>query len=197
MPLPTLFTSRTRLEITGPDRAVDVMRYFRANRDHLEAGGPPLPDSAFRLQVWEDSATRAIHQYQAGTDAKFAVLWPDGSEVIGTAGLVGIRRGHWQSATVGFTLGTGLDESLAVEAVGGVVDFAFEQLGLHRLELTYRCDDVRSASVGRQVGFAIEGRSVGYSFADGVWWDQIRTGLVNPSAPIPGTWRGRQPEAVG
>lgn len=46
---------------------------------------------------------------------------------------------------------------VATAAAGAVIDWSFEQLGLHRLELTHAVDNVASCRTAAKLGFTFEG----------------------------------------
>lgn len=98
-----------------------------------------------------------------------------------TGGLAGqfhlsqIFMGGFRSAYLGYAAlrpfaGTGR----TTEGLRLAVRWAFERVGLHRLEANIRPENVASIRLVERVGFVKEGYSEGYLFLDGAWRDHER-----------------------
>jgi len=68
------------------------------------------------------------------------------------------------------------------EAVKKVVDYAFTELKLHRIEGNVLPDNVSSLKVLDKNGFKYEGVSEKYLKINGVWRDHIHMVKLNPKA---------------
>ena len=143
-----LFTDRLMLEPTGPDHAEGLIAAKGLSVDELT---PWL--------VWavdeDPNATRAFalacEQEWDVTAWTFTVLL-DG-EIIGS---VGINRFDpmLSTANLGYWLRTDVaGRGLMTEAAAAVVEFAFGELGLHRLELHAAPDNIASVKVAEKLGF--------------------------------------------
>jgi ribosomal-protein-alanine N-acetyltransferase len=91
---------------------------------------------------------------------------------------------------VGHHLGYSIDKEhegkgLASEAVGAVVQFAFDTLSLHRVMANYQPSNERSGKLLRRLGFVPEGYARDYLYINGAWQDHILTSLVNASLSSP------------
>jgi ribosomal-protein-alanine N-acetyltransferase len=60
------------------------------------------------------------------------------------------------------------------EGVGLAVAYAFEELGLHRVEADIQPENVASVKLVRRLGFRKEGFSPQFIKIDGVWRDHER-----------------------
>lgn len=134
------------------------------------------------LEHWQANADKVVEQWRAGTAVKFSVLTHARDEVVGTVSLFDLRRQIWQNGSLGYALAARHQgQGLMSEAVRAATVFAFETLGLHRVEANYREDNARSARLLARLGFHIEGRRREASYADGRWWDSVVTSLLAPT----------------
>ncbi|WP_405561589.1 GNAT family N-acetyltransferase [Streptomyces sp. NBC_01180] len=91
----------------------------------------------------------------SGKLAHFAVA--EGGEIVGGVGLSGIDR-HMCQAAVGYWMLPGLrGRGIATRAVELCTRWAFEQEGIHRIELRHAVDHMASCRVAERCGYAYEG----------------------------------------
>jgi [ribosomal protein S5]-alanine N-acetyltransferase len=81
-------------------------------------------------------------------------------------------RGPWQNATLGYWV----DEHAggrghATRAVRLALRYAFEEVGLHRVQPAIIPRNIRSLRVAEKVGFRREGRALRYLKINGTWED--------------------------
>ena len=85
-----------------------------------------------------------------------------------------IENGPFQSATLGYWVTDRLTRrGLATRAVGDVIEIAFNELGLHRLEAATLVDNVPSRRVLEKNGFELIGLARRYLQIDGEWRDHL------------------------
>ncbi|MDP9104814.1 MAG: GNAT family N-acetyltransferase [Candidatus Eremiobacteraeota bacterium] len=161
--------------------SVDVRRVLRADAAELIAANR---DGVAYHAPWISAFTD-----QAGFDAWFArgvtganvslLARERGSDaLVGVFNLSEIVMGVFRSAYLGYwgyapTGGRGL----MTEALRAAVRYAFDELGLHRVEANVQPGNVRSIALVRRAGFSREGLSPGYLFIDGAWRDHERWAL--------------------
>ena len=86
-----------------------------------------------------------------------------------------IVRRAFQSAYVGYGGVSGLEgQGYMTEGMGLVLDHAFGDLGLHRLEANIQPGNTASIALVRRCGFVREGFSEKYLKIDGAWRDHER-----------------------
>ncbi|TDC48122.1 N-acetyltransferase [Actinomadura sp. KC345] len=109
----------------------------------------------------------------------------EGGELVGTVNINGIVRGSYQRGVLGYAAflpyaGRGY----VTEGVGLAVRYAFEQLGLHRVEADIQPGNAASIRLVRRLGFRREGFSPGFIKIDGVWRDHERWALTSGDARV-------------
>ena len=88
--------------------------------------------------------------------------------------LSSVVRGVFQSANLGYwTSAEHLGRGFATEAVSRVIDFAFAEAGLHRVQAAIIEKNTRSLRVASKLGFRNEGRAERYLYVDGAWQDHL------------------------
>ncbi len=81
-------------------------------------------------------------------------------------------RGDFQYARIGYTIHNQFwHQGYATEAVRAMINIAFEQLGLHRLEAHVNLDNPASKRVLLKAGFRFECVREKFILEDGVWTD--------------------------
>jgi ribosomal-protein-alanine N-acetyltransferase len=103
----------------------------------------------------------------------------DGDGLVGVLTLSQIVMGNFRSAYLGYwgyphCAGRGL----MTQALRATVRFAFDELGLHRVEANIRPDNLRSIALVRRVGFRREGFSPRYLRIGDGWHDHERWALL-------------------
>jgi ribosomal-protein-alanine N-acetyltransferase len=112
-------------------------------------------------------------------DAKaFAIL--DGRSIAGTVAISNVVHGAFQSGNLGYWVAERLNgRGLATRAVGEVVEIAFSQLELHRLEAATLVDNVASQRVLEKNGFEPIGLARRYLQIAGDWRDHLLFQLLS------------------
>ncbi len=112
-----------------------------------------------------------------GTSYGFAIF--EGNRFIGECNVNNVQRGAMQGAYVGYWI----DESRAGngfmgESVAAVFRFAFEDLGLHRLQVSIIPRNTASRGVVDKLGLRSEGIAERYIEINGSWEDHIRYAIT-------------------
>jgi [ribosomal protein S5]-alanine N-acetyltransferase len=110
---------------------------------------------------------------------------------IGEINVSSIQRGAFQSAYVGYWV----DQALAgngyvPEACAVLFRFVFEELGLHRVQVSIVPRNAPSRAVARKLGLRGEGIAVRYLEIDGGWEDHVRYAITAEE------WKERQADYV-
>lgn len=100
---------------------------------------------------------------------------------LGEITLGSIQRSAFQSGTIGYWIDkAAAGNGYMPEAVVLVLQFAFEQVGLHRVEINIVPFNRASLRVVEKLSLRYEGTSQDYLLIDGVWQDHARFAMIEP-----------------
>jgi RimJ/RimL family protein N-acetyltransferase len=101
------------------------------------------------------------------------------SPIAGLIGITNIIRGVSQAGFIGYWIGTEfLNKGIATEATVLMMQFAFEMLGLHRINLWIAPDNLASLRIVEKLGLRYEGTVVKALFLGGEWKDVRSFGII-------------------
>lgn len=148
-----------------------------------EAGAPargaPRPESADETRMWLARALRERRARQAYTFAGRS------DDVL--VGVVHLGRVSRRSALLSYWLAPPFrGRGLARAVVRPIVDHAFVQLGLVRLDAFVREDNAASRALLVSLGFQLAGRALGLATPGGAGEDDPVLAYVCPRTPAPG-----------
>jgi ribosomal-protein-alanine N-acetyltransferase len=183
VPLGTRLES-SRVALRAP-RAIDIAEIrslLGRNADHLRPWSPSPPPGTNPLGYTELGRTIAKQRrdWRAGTAYVFVVVLREAREpMIGRVALTSIVRGPWQSAQLGYWIDVASSgRGLMSEGVELALSFAFERLGLHRLQAAVMPDNRGSRRILVKRGFREEGYAERYLRIGGAWQDHVIYGLT-------------------
>ncbi|HXQ19986.1 MAG TPA: GNAT family protein [Acidimicrobiales bacterium] len=150
------------------------------------AGTPPAAED--RASFAARCALRE-RERQLGTGFGFGIFV--GDRFSGEVTLSSIQRGPFQSASIGYWIDRAVaGQGLVPEAVVVTLRFAFESLGLHRVEISIIPRNAASRRVVEKLGLRVEGLAERYLEIDGVWEDHIRFAVTTEE------WQQRRAELL-
>lgn len=102
--------------------------------------------------------------------------------IIGNVTLSNIIKGPFQSCNIGYKLDESeLNKGYITEAIKKVIEIAFNDLELHRIEANIMPRNISSIKVVEKLGFNYEGLGIEYLRINGVWEDHARYAIRNKS----------------
>ncbi len=111
---------------------------------------------------------------------RFLVCRSEDGRILGSINLSEIVRGSFQNSYVGYWIGVEFaNQGYMTEALKLAVEYAFESLGLHRLEANIRPENEPSIALVKSAGFELEGYSPRYLKIAGEWCDHERWAIRN------------------
>ncbi len=139
------------------------------------AGAPPTPED--RASFAARCAARE-RERQIGTGYGFGIFME--GRLAGEITLSSIQRGPFQNAFVGYWVDRELaGQGIVPEATVVVLRFAFEELGLHRVEVAIVPRNHASRRVVEKLGLREESLAERYLEIDGKWEDHIRYAITS------------------
>jgi [ribosomal protein S5]-alanine N-acetyltransferase len=163
----------TVLRQLQPDDAERLAYLYQANREFLAPWEPVRPESFFTVEGQRSVVADALARQRDGLMFCQVILDPTG-QAAGRINLSNIAHGPFQSANVGYWLAEEAGgKGLATAALGELVDLAFGELGLHRLEAGTIPNNLRSQAVLRKNGFVAFGLAPKYLQIAGRFTDHV------------------------
>ena len=169
------------LRPASPKLAEELAEYYRRNSDFLRAFEPERTTEFFTAEhqrgLLTDEAEKAVKKEAF----RFYISQTESPErIIGSIGLNNIVWGCFYSCFLGYKLDKDeLNRGYMTKAVNKVVEFAFSELGLHRVEANVMPRNGASLRVLQKCGFTEEGYAKKYLKINGVWEDHIHMVRLN------------------
>lgn len=174
-----MLTERLELRAFTPEEADELLALRLSNQAFLEPLEPIRSESYFTL-----AGQRAdIIQNEQGRERDqayvYAVRLRENGQLLGRAALTGIARGPFQNANLGYFLDEAHNgRGYMTEAVKGVLELAFDKLGLHRVQAGVMPRNAPSLRVLEKAGFRREGLAERYLKINGKWEDHVLFGIT-------------------
>ena len=153
----------------------------RGSRDFLKPFEPRWTDADLNRQAFGTRLLRGRNEAKRGTDFSFLIFeTSDRTEtLVGGLTVSNIRRRAAQYANLGYWMGEEFaGRGLMTEAVGLLLPFYFDTLGLHRLHAAFLPHNAASRRVLEKNGFREEGYAENYLQIDGKWADHVLFALT-------------------
>ena len=172
-----------RLVAADVSLAEQVADYYSRNRDFLREFEPVRDETFFTCAYQRDVLQREAQDFQRRAAFRFYIIpaqSPD--KVIGVIGLNNVVWGTFCSAFLGYKLDRDfINRGYMSMAVEMLTKYAFEELGLHRIEANVMPKNKASLRVLEKNHFTNEGISKYYLKINVVWEDHIHMVKINYS----------------
>jgi ribosomal-protein-alanine N-acetyltransferase len=139
--------------------------------------GQGVPDAAEHRRAFETRCEASDRERANGSSFRFGIFLE--GRFAGEINVGSVQRGAYQNAYVGYWI----DEAFAgrgfmPEAVACVLRFSFEELGLHRVQISIIPRNTASRRVVEKLGLRDEGIAQRYLEINGVWEDHVRYAMT-------------------
>lgn len=150
-----------------------LLAFELANRAFFEATINARPPAYYSREGVARAIGAAIEDAANDRGYQFLVKSAQG-ELLGRVNLSGIKRAHFHSGVLGYRIGQSAGgRGIASAAVGQVLEIAFGQLGLKRIEADASVANAGSIRVLERNGFVQYGRSRRSFELQGQWVDRL------------------------
>ena len=150
-----------------------------ASRDFLAPWEPSWPDDALTMAAYRRRLRQMAAEWRADQGYGFSLFLRPAGTIVGGVNLSHVRRGVAQSASLGYWMGAAYaHQGLMGEALTALLPYAFERLGLHRIEAACLPRNKPSRALLAKLGFREEGYAVKYLKINGQWQDHVLYALL-------------------
>ncbi len=165
-----------------PGHETILANYFAVNDEHLRPWAPAVSADYNTVESWRKRLQEREAEYARGESVFFIGTDRNQSHVIGICSLSNIIRGVFQACYLGYSVasryeGKGYMKRIVVHAI----EYAFNELRLHRVMANHMPDNDRSAALLNTLGFEREGLAKDYLLIAGKWEDHVLNSLRNPT----------------
>jgi ribosomal-protein-alanine N-acetyltransferase len=169
--------------VLRPPRAGDHEAWAALRRGsyaYLQPWEPTWPEDDLSRAAFKRRLAVYAREMEAGNAWPFFVFTEDRRTLVGAITLSNVRRGVAETGTLGYWIGQPhAGRGYASAAVRAMVNYAFAELALHRIEAACVPSNVASRRVLEKSGFELEGRARAYLKINGEWADHLLFGRVN------------------
>ncbi len=165
------------LKILTPQNASELLDYYIRNREHLRGFEPARDESYYTLETQKRLIGESYRQFLNGTTQDFGIFLR--GQLIGKIKLSNIVYGVFKSGVVGYSIDKAQQgKGYMKRALQLLVDYAFGELDLHRIEASTLVDNLKSQGVLKSCGFRELGLNEKYLYINGKWQDHITFYLI-------------------
>ncbi|NIJ53123.1 GNAT family N-acetyltransferase [Dyadobacter arcticus] len=166
-PFPEIETERLYLHALRAQEAQN-MYLLRSNQQAMEFIGKPLLRSV-------EEAEELIYGYQRNLKELIGITWSVSRKASsGLIGTIGFHKIDWPNhrAEIGYMLHPDYwGKGFMIEAVGAVLNYGFDQIGLHSVEAKIHPNNGVSRNLLIKFQFLKEGYFRENFFDNGIFWD--------------------------
>lgn len=167
-----LKANNINLKILTPDDSMDLLQYYTRNKEHLRPYEPTREDSFYSIRAQHQILMDNYKQFLNGSAACFGIY--KDKEFIGKIQISGIIYGVFKSGIIGYSIDREYQgKGYMKESLAKVVEYAFKEMELHRLEASTLIHNEKSQAVLKSCGFKELGINEKYLFINGQWRDHI------------------------
>ena len=142
------------------------------SREFLTPWEPTWPQDALSRFAFRRRLRQNAQEWQNATGYGFLIFRREDDALLGGVSLSNVRRGVAQTGALGYWIGAPYARAgYMSEALQAIMDFAFDRLGLHRLEAACLPDNEASRGLLLKTGFAETGYARHYLRINGKWQD--------------------------
>ena len=173
-----------QLEISPPTiaDAPALLNFELVNRAYFEARINARPANYYNLDTVRYSIEEAGQHRILGTGYQYLIK--SSGEILGRINLSGVAKRYYNKASLGYRIAEEVGgKGVATQAVNLLLQEAFDQLGIWRIEAQARTENLGSIRVLEKNGFSIFGRTKHSMYFNDAWGDLLHFECRSPSGP--------------
>jgi ribosomal-protein-alanine N-acetyltransferase len=166
------------LGVLTPEHGEKLLQYYLRNKNHLDPFEPSREGDFYTINAQRKNLEEEYKQFLNGESISFGIF--KGDNLIGKIRVSNVIYGVFKNAFIGYSI----DEKeqgkgYMKQSVKLVCDYAFEFMGLHRIEASTLLDNIKSQRVLLTCGFKEVGVCEKYLFINGRWRDHKNFAFIN------------------
>ncbi|MBU5593459.1 GNAT family N-acetyltransferase [Clostridium sp. MSJ-4] len=170
--------NKVTLKLLTPENYKEVLQYNLRNKEHLKKFEPLRDENFYTEEVQRNILMESYKQYLNGATLVLGIYKEN--EFVGKIQLSNIVQGIFKNAFLGYSIDKDFEgKGFMKEAVKMVIDYAFTDMELHRIEASTLVDNKRSQGVLKACGFEELGLNKDYLYINGSWRDHITFFKIN------------------
>lgn len=176
-------TDRLILAVLDEKKADVVLDFYLENEKFLEPFEHIKPNGFYTLQNHQLTLRLEEESFLKGELIRLWLFKKNDtylSKPIGTVALTNIIRGAFKSCYLGYKMSEAeTNKGYMTEAIDKIVNIAFKELRLHRIEANIMPSNLSSIRVVEKCGFINEGLARKYLKINGKWEDHYHFVILN------------------
>ena len=174
-------TDRLHIQILNGPYAAESLRFYEEDRELFERYVPLRP-----VNFYTENYHRYLLNYEYNLILKGGMVryWffpkDDPMRIIGTVSLRNIIHGSYEKCEIGYKLSSAYQgQGYAREGIARVIQIAFEEFGLHRIEACCMPGNEASINLLESLNFHLEGKLEKYVMIQGHYEDHLLFSLLH------------------
>lgn len=175
-------TKRLQLRILNGTNAEETLQFYLNDRELFEKYEPARARNFYTEEYHRYLLNYEYNLIIKGTTVRYWIYPKDEPDtIIGTISLRNIMRGSYQKCEMGYKLSSAYQHrGLAREAIRKVIDIAFFDMDLHRIEACCMPENLASIRLLESLNFQYEGMLRSYAQICGRYEDHLLFSLLRP-----------------
>lgn len=173
-------TARLQIRILNGTHAAEALGFYERDRELFEQYEPLRAHNFYTENYHRYLMNYEYNQILKGTMMRYW-LFPkeEPDKIIGTVSLRNIMRGSYNKCEIGYKLsGAYQGQGYAREGVSRIIQIAFTELDLHRIEACCMPDNESSINLLESLNFGLEGKLRKYAQIRGRYEDHLLFSLL-------------------
>lgn len=163
-----------KVQSSDKDEFISLAREGRTFHDPWIS--PPLTPNSFKLY---------LQRTKRDDHVGLLLCLKTTDQIVGVININNIIRGTFLSASLGYYVARQhAAQGYMIEGLELVKQYAFHELGLHRIEANIQSDNERSKNLVKRAGFKREGNSKAFLFINGAWRDHERWTVLDQRSSL-------------